>query len=238
MIELSVVMPVYNEEEALPGVLDEALASLARADFSAEILLVNDASRDRSPAILEQYQRAHPHTIRVLHHEVNRGISAACQTLYENARGNYVFINGSDGQWRTAECLRMMELRQRYDLIVGRRRRKRYDWRRLAVSAAFNLAPLLFGVRTHDAGSIKLFRREILGIPLVSRGPFREAERIIRAHDEKYRVGVIDVDHYSRHGGKAGGARVGLIVQSMCDLGRCWWDMRVRAKPRYSLAVR
>jgi glycosyltransferase involved in cell wall biosynthesis len=165
----------------------------------------------------------------VLHHQTNRGIMGACQTLYDNARGDYIFINGSDGQWRTAECLRMMELRDRYDLIVGRRRRKQYSWRRLAVSTAFNLLPaLLFGVRTYDAGSIKLFRKEVLRIPVLSQGPFREAERIIRAHDQKFRVGVVDVDHFNRHGGKAGGARFGLIAQSVRDLARCWWEMRVR----------
>jgi glycosyltransferase involved in cell wall biosynthesis len=226
---LSVVMPVYNEEEALPGVLDEALRALERADYSVEILLVNDASTDRSPAILDTYQSAHPEIVRVLHHQSNRGITGACQTLYDNARGDFIFINGSDGQWRTAECLRMMELRERYDLIVGRRRRKQYSWQRLVVSSAFNLLPaMLFGVRTHDAGSIKLFRREVLGIPVLSRGPFREAERIIRASDQKYRVGFIDVDHFSRHGGKAGGARLGLIAQSVSDLARCWWDMRIQ----------
>ena len=48
---LSVVMPVYNEEEALPGVLDEALRAAAQADYPVEILLVNDASTDRSLAI-------------------------------------------------------------------------------------------------------------------------------------------------------------------------------------------
>ena len=137
--------------------------------FAAEILLVNDASTDRSPAILDAYQAAHPEIVRVLHHQANRGITGACQTLYDNARGDYIFINGSDGQWKTAESLRMMALRDRYDLIVGRRRRKRYDWKRSAISMAFNLLPwILFGVRTYDAGSIKLFRRDILDLPTTS----------------------------------------------------------------------
>ena len=228
-IELSVVMPVYNEQEALPDVLDEAVAALAFADFRTEILLVDDASTDRTPEILDRYQHSHPDVIRVLRHETNRGITATCQTLYDNARGAFVFINGSDGQWKTAESLRMMGLRDRYDLIVGRRRRKQYDWRRSVVSMAFNLLPaVLFGVRTYDAGSIKLFRREILELPVMSQGPFREAERIIRATDAGFRVGVVDVDHYQRHGGVASGARWSLIRQSVVDLAHCWWELRVR----------
>ena len=77
-------------------------------------------------------------------------------------------------------------------------------------SGTFNLLPLiLFGVRTYDAGSIKLFRADVLAIPLISRSPFREAERIIRANRRGYRVGAIEVEHHDRRGGRATGVRVG-----------------------------
>jgi glycosyltransferase involved in cell wall biosynthesis len=227
--ELSVAMPVYNEEQALPEVLDEALATLAAAPFTSEIVLVDDASTDGSLAILEAFQRRHPEvTIRILRHERNRGIAAACATLFAAARGRYVFLNASDGQCRTAECLPMMELRGRCDLVVGRRTAKHYTLRRALISRAFNLLPqLLFGVRTHDAGSIKLVRRDLLQIPLVSRGPFREAERIIRARRRGCRIGVVEVENRPRRGGRATGARWGLIAQALLDLARCWWRIVV-----------
>lgn len=228
-VDLSVVMPVYNEEEALPDVLDEAVAALRSSSLRCEIVVVDDASTDRSLLILEAYRQANPDLVRVLRHPANKGIMGACQTLYENARGSYVFIIGSDGQWKTAEALRMMELRDRFDLIVGRRRRKQYGWKRQIVSGAFNWLPrLLFGVATHDAGSIKLFRRDILALPTISVGPFREAERIIRASDAGLRIGSIDVEHFDRRGGVAGGAKFKLIRQSVVDLLRCWWNLRVR----------
>ncbi|MGL4553480.1 MAG: glycosyltransferase family 2 protein [Gemmataceae bacterium] len=226
MIELSVVMPVYNEREALPTTLDDAVSALAGAPFPYEIVLVDDASTDDSLAILEAYRDRHPDVIRVLRHERNRGIAGACQTLYDAARGRYVFINGSDGQWKTAECLRMMALRDRFDVIVGKRRRKQYGWWRGVVSGSFNALPrLLLGVATHDAGSIKLFRRDVLSIPLLSRGPFREAERIARARRRGLRVGSIPVDQLPRQGGVAGGAKMTLVAGAVLDLGRCWWDM-------------
>ena len=223
-LELSIVMPVYNEERSLPGVLNEAIASLATAPFNWELVLVDDASTDRSFEILQDYQRRHPDVLRVIRHETNRGIMGACETLYSSARGRYVFTNASDGQWKTAECLRFLELRDRYDIIVGRRRAKNYTLWRKVVSGSFNLLPrVLFGVRTHDAGSIKLFRQDVLRIPLISRSPFREAERIIRAKRRGYRVGAIEVEHHNRHGGRATGARWQLILLSISDLFRCWW---------------
>lgn len=227
--ELSIVLPVYNEERALPGVLDEALAALATASVAWEIVLVDDASTDRSPEILEDYRRRHPNVLRIIRHETNRGIMGACETLYNAARGRYVFINASDGQWKTAECLRFLELRDRYDIVVGRRRVKHYTpWRKL-VSGAFNLLPrILFRVRTHDAGSIKLFRADVLQIPSISRGPFREAERIIRASRRGCRIGVLEVEHHDRRGGRATGARCSLVLASIADLFRCWWDIIIR----------
>lgn len=227
-VELSVLFPVYNEESALPEVLDEGLAALAEADFSFEIVLLDDASTDGSAEILKTYRRQYPEYIRLLRHETNGGIARTFEDLYAAARGRYVFLNASDGQWRTAECLRMMAEREQYDLVVGKRRRKRYGLRRQLISAAFNLLPrLLFGVATYDAGSVKLFRREVLDIPLVSRGPFREAERIIRARRRGFRVGAVEVEHLDRRGGKAGGARWRLVVEALHDLARVWWDLVV-----------
>jgi glycosyltransferase involved in cell wall biosynthesis len=231
--ELSVVMPVYNEERALPEVLDEALRVLAGAPFGFEFVLVDDASTDSSPAILRAFQQQHPQfSIRILRHERNRGIAAACETLFTAARGRYVFLNASDGQCRTAECLRMMELRGRYDLVIGKRVEKHYTLCRAAISRAFNLLPwLLFGVPTHDAGSIKLVRRELLQIPLASRGPFREAERIIRARRRGYRIGMVTVDNQPRRNGEARGARWGLVGQAVLDLLRCWWRIVICRQP-------
>jgi glycosyltransferase involved in cell wall biosynthesis len=221
-------MPVFNEEAALPAVLDEAVAALATAPFRHELVLLDDASTDGSPAILNDYAQRHSDTIRVIRHTHNQGIAAACATLYSVARGRYVFLNASDGQWRTAECLRMMALREQFDLIVGRRVCKRYGLRRRLVSGLFNLLPrVLFGVQTHDAGSIKLFRRDVLDIPLISRGVFREAERIVRAQRRGLRIGAVDVEHLPRHGGREGGAKLSLVAGAVADLARCWWDVRL-----------
>jgi glycosyltransferase involved in cell wall biosynthesis len=229
-VELSIVMPVFNEERNLPSVLEEAKTVLIDVPFRLEVILVDDASTDGSLACLESFQRNHPQfPMRILCHEQNRGIAAACNTLFAAARGNFVFLNASDGQCTTAECLRMMQVRNQYDIVVGKRRCKQYTWRRAFISRAFNLLPvLLFGVRTHDAGSIKLVKAELLRLPLISRGPFREAERIIRAKRRGYRIGAVTVESHARRGGQATGARWTLVCQALVDLVRCWWRIVIR----------
>jgi glycosyltransferase involved in cell wall biosynthesis len=227
--ELSIIMPVCNEAENLPEVLRDVAAVAAAANFHTEIVFLDDGSTDRSLSLLEDFGRHHPELdVRILRHESNRGIAAACFSLYAAARGSYVFLNGGDGQCGTAEALRLMELRDRYDLVIGKRRDKHYTWRRALVSRAFNLLPLLlFAVRTHDAGSIKLIRAEILQIPLRSRSPFAEAERIIRARKRGFRVGALLVESRARRGGKARGARWQLVLQSLRDAVACWWHIVV-----------
>ena len=221
-------MPVYNEACALPGVLDEALAVALASPVACEIVLVDDASTDGSLDILLAYEREYPAVVRVIHHEANQGIMGAFETLYRAARGRYVFLNASDGQWKTAECLRLLEVCEQNHVVVGLRRIKNYTLWRKIVSDSFNVLPrLLFGVRTYDAGSIKLFRADVLRIALISSSPFREAERIIRASRRGYRIGAIQVEHHERSRGRATGARVSLVVLSVVDLLRCFWDIVV-----------
>ena len=226
--KLSIVMPVYNEACALPGVLDEALAVASASPVACEVVLVDDASTDGSLDILLAYEREYPAVVRVIRHEANQGIMGAFETLYRAARGRYVFLNASDGQWKTAECLRLLEVCEQYHVVVGLRRIKNYTLWRKIVSDSFNFLPrLLFGVHTYDAGSIKLFRADVLRIPLISGSPFREAERIIRARRRGYRVGAMEVEHHERSRGQATGARLSLVVLSLVDLLRCFWDIVV-----------
>jgi glycosyltransferase involved in cell wall biosynthesis len=231
--DLSIAMPVYNEEQALPMVLKEAADASYEAPFSVEIVVVDDASTDASLAILEDFQRNHPALrMRILRHESNRGIMASFDTLFAAAAGNYVFINGSDGQCATADCVRMMRLRDQFDIVVGKRQSKKYTVWRALISWGFNALPrLLFGVQTYDAGSVKLYRREVLGIELLSRGPFREAERLIRAQRRGFRIGMIPIEHRRRDGGTATGARWALVARSFVDLLHCWWDIIVCGRP-------
>ncbi len=165
-----------------------------------------------------------------MRHDRNRGIQATLESLYAAARGACVFHNGSDGQWKTAEVLRMLPLAEgARTVVVGRRKAKHYGPWRAFVSAMYNLLPrVLFGVRTHDAGSIKLFPRRLLAdVRPQSAGVFREGERLIRAARAGYRIVPLDVDCAPRRAGTASGARLALVAGAARDLIRCWWRLVV-----------
>ena len=201
-LDLSILFPACNEEAMIGEVVGEAENALRNSGYRYELIVLDDGSTDRTWAMLGSLSQAIP-TLRILRHERNQGIMASLDDLFHAAGGAWVFHNGSDGQWKTAEVLRMIPMTGEYDIIVGRRRAKHYNLARKTISYLFNvISYFMFGVKTHDAGSIKLMPRKVIDeIHLTSRGPFREAERLIRASARGYRIGRIWVDSYPRKAG-------------------------------------
>jgi glycosyltransferase involved in cell wall biosynthesis len=222
---VSICIPAYNEEETIAQAVYEAEETLRKGGMPGDLLVLDDHSSDQTWEILQRVQKDLPR-MQLRRHTVNQGIAATFNELYQWAGKELVFLNSADGQWKTSILLEMLPLMDRYDLIVARRMVKHYSLGRRVVSWGFNSLPvLLFAVRTYDAGSIKLVRRELYDIPVISSGVFAEAERIIRASRRGYRIGFLDVDHFPRRAGKASGARLALVMRSLVDLAKCWVDI-------------
>lgn len=230
---LSVVMPVYNEEASIRQVVQDHAAILRGMQAVLdewEIVCVDDGSQDRTAEFLDAMQPALPR-LRVVRQE-NQGIAGAVSRCYREARGTHVYFTGSDGQW-PADILPLLfeKLKSGADLVIGVRtnRREVYTAARHAISMAFNFMPrLLFGVRVEDAGSVKLGRRELFVLDLISRSPFFEVERIIRAHRAGYQVAFVPIRFLPRTRGRAGGASWKNLRTSAWDLLRCIWTLGPR----------
>lgn len=188
----------------------DALAACQRMISSYEIVCVDDASSDGTPAILERLS-ARLDKLRVIRPQRNRGISESFAHLFEAARGTHIYMTASDGQWPAVNLEKMLRaVRAGADLVVGVRcnRAEVYGLKRRLVSGAFNLLPrLLFGVKTSDAGSVKFGVSEVFRFNLISRSPFAEAERIIKAQRSGYRVAFVPIQFKPRPGSKDTGAR-------------------------------
>src|SRR5258708_9210788 len=93
--DLSVVFPVFNEEENLPILLDEIAKALDGKGWSYEIVAVDDGSRDRSVEVLREQRARHP-TLRILSFEKNSGQTAALDAAWRAARGRFVVSLDAD----------------------------------------------------------------------------------------------------------------------------------------------
>ena len=230
---VSVCFPAYNEEATIAAVLDEAHQLLSGAGLDYEILVCDDGSSDRTGAIVDGMAQRVPR-LRVIHHERNRGIHDTFEQLYREAGKAFVFLNSTDRQWDTRILLDMLPLTADWDVIIASRRQKYYGPARDVVSWAFNVVPrMLFGVSTVDAGAVKLVRREIIErFTLVSRSPFSEAERLIRAARAGYRITARPVETAPRQSGASRGVSPVLVARSIADVFRVW--RALRAEPRRS----
>jgi len=225
-VSVSVCFPAYNEESTIRDVLQEAHELLSATDIDYEILVCNDGSADGTGRIIDEVARTTPR-MRAIHHEKNRGIRETFEHLYAEASKDLVFLNSTDRQWDTRILFDMLPLAKDYDIVIASRRNKHYSVVRSVVSWMFNLVPrFLFGVQTYDAGAVKLVRREvILRFPAVSKSPFNEAERLIKAARAGYRIKDFPVDVKTRTAGKARGVTFRSVTAAIADVFRVWRDL-------------
>jgi len=224
---VSVCFPAYNEEATIADVLREAHELLSRAGIDYEIIVCDDGSKDKTGDIIDAVARGLPR-MRVLHHQRNLGIRETFEHLYREARKEFVFLNSTDRQWETSILFDLLPLGKDWDIIIAARKKKHYGLAREIVSRGFNLIPVaLFGVRTYDAGAVKLVKREIIErFELVSRSPFTEAERLIKAARAGYRITEYPVEVSARRTGKALGVRGDVLKEAVFDVARVWWSLR------------
>jgi len=233
-IFLSIVMPAYNEQPDIEAVIREhveAVTKLADSLDDWEIVCLDDGSQDSTAAVIEQLSQQ-TNKIRLVRHAENKGIYQSQTDLYLNSRGSHIYSTGADGQWPASNLLKMFGVLQTgADLVIGVRQNRNavYGLRRRIVSQALNLLPkMLFGVATRDAGSVKLGAREVFTCDVISRSPFAEAERIIRAHKRGYRVEFVPINFLPRTHGKAKGATLRNVIASLRDCFRLVGDNRAR----------
>ena len=222
---VTICIPAYNEEPTIQQVVLDADSTLEQISISGEILVIDDCSTDRTWQILRDVQNTLPR-LQLRRHETNQGIASTFAELYQWAGKGLVFLNSSDGQWQMSTLLELLPMANQYDIVIARRPIKHYNFGRQLVSWLFNTLPVIFfATRTYDAGSVKLVRRSVYDISIISSGVFGEAERIIRAQRRGFRIGVRDVAHFPRTSGKALGAKPALVIEAMKDLLQCWFDI-------------
>lgn len=122
-IDLSVVVPVYNEEKRLRSNLDKIIAFLKKKNWKSEIILVDDGSIDKTWDVLLSYKTKHKN-ISLYQHKINRGKGAAVQTGVLNASGKLVLMTDCDLSTPIEEVENLLKFAGEYDIVIGSRRLK------------------------------------------------------------------------------------------------------------------
>jgi len=202
-MDISVVIPVYNEVEALPELHQALTDALDRISQSAEIVFVDDGSSDGSAAVLDGLAHADAR-VQVLHLRRNYGQTAALMAAFQHSTGDVIIPMDGDGQNDPGDIPRLLDkLSEGFDVVSGWRtpREDRFS-RRLPSVVANRLTSALLGVPLHDYGcTMKAYRREVIeDIRL-----YGEMHRFIPIYAawEGASVTELPVSHHARRHGKS-----------------------------------
>ena len=204
--ELSIAIPLYNEERNIRAVFDDLLNSFRSAGVSFELVLVNNGSVDRTGELIEQLAASHP-GIRPVHLEKNQGYGGGILEGLARCTGRYIGFTAGDGQVRAEDHVRVFQkLRdESLDLCKASRIERHDGFKRLLITRVYNVMfPLLFrGCLVRDInGFPKIFRREAFeSLAIQSRDWFIDAEIVIKAAGRGMKIGEVPVVFHARgHG--------------------------------------
>lgn len=205
MLDISVVVPLYNEAESLPELVAWIDRVARENSLSYEVVMVDDGSTDESWSVVEKLRREYE-SIRAIRFMRNYGKSAALYCGFEKAEGEVVFTMDADLQDSPDEIpeMRRMILEDGYDVVSGWKR-KRYDpiGKRLP-SKFFNFtARLMSGIKLHDFNcGLKAYRRKVVKSIEVY-GEMHRYIPILAKHAGFKRIGEKVVQHQERKYGKS-----------------------------------
>ncbi len=225
---LTVVYPAWNEEASIERAVDaarEVLADLVETGEIGryEIVVVNDASTDRTGEIIDALAAADPCVVAV-HHDVNRKLGGSIRTGFTHATGELVLYTDADLPFDMADTAKAVRLLRVYDAdIVSAYRFDRTGEgpRRMVYSHAYNqLVRSMFGLRVRDVNfAFKLVRGCVLdNMELVSEGSFIDVELLVRAHRLGYHIIQFGVDYFPRSRGVSTLSSNAVIVRIVREL--------------------
>jgi len=215
---ISIIIPARNEEEAISRCLNETMAVMDGLDFSYELIVVDDGSRDRTYEVAEEMAKKSGN-VKVLRYSLNRGKGYAVKRGISEASGKLVMYMDADLSIHPKQIPAFLSKMKDADIVVGSKRHSqsqiKYPLHRKLLSKCFNLlVRVMFKIRVSDTqAGFKLFRREVLEkvLPklLVKRYAFdvellanakKRGYKMIEApiivqHGERGRIGFMDIFH-------------------------------------------
>ncbi|NLK19777.1 MAG: glycosyltransferase [Synergistaceae bacterium] len=189
---VSVIIPVFNEEESLPHLFPRLRASLEGMNRPYEIIFINDGSRDRSLQLLHEFYRENPGKVRIIDFNGNFGQHMAIVAGFDHSRGDIIITLDADLQNPPEEIPRIVEKIDEGHDVVGTVRQNRQDpkFRKFASRIVNAVTNRITGLRLNDYGCmLRGYRRDIVDIINKS----FESTTFIPALAQKFAVNPVEI---------------------------------------------
>lgn len=200
-INLSVILPVYNEENSIGSVITELKKHLARLKLNYEILAINDGSTDQTKKIIEQIA-----DLRVINHTETQGYGASLKDGIKQSHGDLILIIDADGTYPVESIFNLIEHAFDYDMVIGARTNKEARIPLIRKPAKFvinKLANYLSGTKIDDLNSgLRVMKRPFVEkfFPILPNGFSFTTTITLAALVNDHKVKYIPINYYKRIG--------------------------------------
>lgn len=222
-IELSLVIPAYNEQDTIDPLLARIAEVFENADYSFEAIVVDDGSTDRTLELLKAAKTKKP-WLRILTFDRNHGQTAAMSAGFRAAGGRIVATLDADLQNDPAEVPRLMKmLSDEVDAVVGWRQKRQDPWlRKVSTKIANTVRNWLSGESIHDSAcSLKVYKRDCLEQISLFEGMHRFMPTLVKM--QGYHVIEVPVSHHPRYAGQAKYGVWNRVFKAFFDLLAVRW---------------
>lgn len=222
--QVSFITPVYNEQHNIPGVFRDLYAVIqAHPEWNAEVIMVEDGSKDQTREVMLDLVKKYPQTQLILH-EKNQGYNQSMRDGMARARGKYVMYVGADEEFDCSEIPSFIEPllaegEKHADLVLGVRwQRNAYKLHRFFISVIYIFfLNWIYKMRINDYNWSQAWSRELLErMELESKSLFMLPEIILKGHDLGYVIKEVPSNHRGR--------RTGRSSLNMKIMGYALWD--------------
>lgn len=198
---ISIVIPVYNEEEAISADIETIIDTMSATDYEWELIVVNDGSTDRTREILEGFPQ-----VRLINNPYNLGGGASRSKGIEAARGEIMVIADGDGTYPMGDIPRLIEALEGYDMVVGARTTEEGTMKILRTPAKWlirKLAEFMAGRKIPDLNSgMRAMRKDVFMkfIDMLPPGHSWVSTITISFLGNSYTVNYLPIDYFPRKG--------------------------------------
>lgn len=224
-LEVSIVVPAYNEEENLQPLTSGIRGALTPLGVSYELIVVDDGSEDQTVRVLQELSCKHPE-VHVIRFRRNAGQSAALDAGFKHARGRVVVTLDADLQNDPQDIPILLEKLQDYDVVCGVRQGRQDTWlRRVSSRIANGLRRRVLRDDIADVGcSLRAYRRQCLASIKLYNGMHRFLPVLL--HIEGFRIGQTPVRHHPRRHGRSKYNVRNRAWRALMDLWAVRWMQR------------
>lgn len=215
--ELSLIIPVYNEEKNLSiflESLDVLYYKLIDKGINTEIIFIDDGSKDKSISLIKAYGKG-----KIIKHKRNLGYGMSLRSGFYSSIGEYLAIIPADNQFDAQDLYEYIDYRSRNKIVCLYRAKRKDSWLRKIISYIYRSLLLFKGLKIKDPNWVKIIPKRLVK-DLKATGPFIDAEILFRARKIGVNIISFPVKHYERRFEKAKGFSLHTIILALRDVIR------------------